>query len=255
MDKHVRRLLGTVLALVVFLFVGRVVLGSLFDDASAVRGATVAWSKLGSSGSASVRPEPAAVSAVQAVRSSLRAQLADAIAELEYVQPEEFSVPEGASADLRFIDVLRREQDALVAGARYEGKSVPNDLGMPVPNPSGLEEVREALRALHVVDRVVRSALAAGISSVDSIRIPTAARRRARSGSLLRTHPVEFELQGNPRSVRDTLRALAAGSPYLALDDVRIESQDEDGELLRCRMSVAPVTFERERLAELEVLD
>ena len=42
-------------------------------------------------------------------------------------------------------------------------------------------------------------------------------------------------------------------TPYLTLDEVRIEALDEDGETLRCRMVAAAVTLDREALEELEV--
>lgn len=255
MDQDLRRLALTGLAALVFLFVGRAVLGSIFDDETAARSVALVQRKLVTGGEAGMRPDSDELRDVTALREELRSTLSELLPRLEYVQPAEFSVPDGTSADLRYIDVLRREQAELVQGARYIGRSVPNDLGMPVPNPTGLEEVRDALRALHVVHQVVTAALASGVSSVEAIRIPQAGRRRVKGGSLLRQHPVEFELLGTPAAVRETLRSVVHGSPWLALDEVRLEVQDVDGESLRCRMTVAAVSFDREALTELEVLD
>jgi hypothetical protein len=255
MDKDVRRIALTGLAVVVFLFVGRAVIGSLFDDESAARSVSLVQRKLLTGGEAGSRPDPTVLSQAGALRNELRDTLAGLIPELEYEQPEEFSVPEGASPDLRYIEVLRREQEHLVQGARFIGKSVPSDLGMPVPNPTGMEEVRDALRAMHLVERVVTAALAADVAAVDSIRLPSGPRRRAKGGELVRTHPVEIEFHGSPRAVQDTLRAVVTGEPWMALDEVRIDSEDEDGKLIRCRMTVAAVTLDREQLVELEVLD
>ncbi|RKY19171.1 MAG: hypothetical protein DRQ55_11360 [Planctomycetota bacterium] len=255
MDQDVRRIALTGLAVLVFLFVGRAVLGSIFDDEGGARAVALVQRKLVRGGEAGSRPDPAAMSRASAQRTELRDTLAELLPRISYTQPQEFSVPEGASADLAYIQVLRREQQNLVQGARFIGKSVPLDLGMPVPNPTGLEEVRDALRALHVVQRVVSSALAADVAAVDSIRLPKGPRRRAKGGELVRTHAVEFELHGSPRSVHETLRAVVSGEPWLALDEVRIEAQNDDGTLVSCRMTVAAVSLDREQLTELEVLD
>jgi len=255
MDKDLRRLVLTLLAVLVFLFVGRGVLGSLYDDETAARAVGAVRRKLVPGGDAGARPERSEMSRVAALRDELRDELTSLVPQLAYERPDDFAVPDGASADLHYIKVLRREQENLVQGARFVGKSVPNDLGMPVPNPTGLEDVTEALRALHVVQRVVEAGLAADIAGVDTIRLPNRGRRRGRGVSLVRTHAVEFELRGSPTAIRETLRGMATGTPYLAVDDVRIESQDEDGELLTCRMTVAAISFDRDALDELEVGD
>ena len=255
MDKDLRRLALTAVAVLVFLFVGRTVLGSMFDDVAAKRSVGLVQRKLVRGGEAGSRPDRADMSAVTVLRDSLQERLAELVPKLEYQRPAEFSVPDGVSADLRYIEVLRREQEHLVQGARFIGKSVPRDLGMPVPNPTGMEDVRDALRALHIVERVVTAALDADVSSVDAIRIRPQARRSVRVAGLVRTHPVEFELTGAPAAIRTTLRRVVTGEPYLALDDVRIESEDEGGDVLSCKLTVAVLSFDRERLQELEILD
>lgn len=253
MDRDLRRLVVTGLALVVFLVVGRIVLAAVFDDAGKRREVAVARQRL--SGGGAARPDSGEVTRVAGLRQALEEELAAVLPRLAYEQPAEFDVPAGQSADLRYIDVLQREQERLVQGARFVGKSVPQDLGMPVPNPTGTEEVLAALRALHVVHLVVGAGLDADIEAVDAIQIVPPARRRAQRGGLLRTHGVEFDLRGPPAAVAATLRAVVAGEPYLALDEVRLESLDEHGESLRCRMTVAAVVLDREALDELEVLD
>ena len=250
MDKDVRRLLVTGLSLVVFLFVGRAVIGSVFDDAGERRAALSA--RNGLTGAGAARPQSAAAAQLRELRGSLYDQLAELIPRLAYERPASFDVPSGRSADLFFLDALRREQEALVQSARFLGKSVPFDLGMPVPNPTGTEDVLGALQALHVVHLVVNAALDADCAAIDSIQMVSGGGRR--QAELVRTHRVKFDLRGSPAAVQEMLRTLVGGEPYLALDDVQIESLDENGELLRCRLVAAAVSFDRELLEELELL-
>lgn len=255
MDKDLRALLLTGLAALVFLFVGRVVASAISDEDGATRAAALALRQLAPGNEAGSRPEPAAVSAAVALRSGLAAELAALVPTIAYRQPDEFDVPEGQSADLRYIEVLRREQEQLVQGARFVGKLVPGDLGMPVPNPTGLEDVREALRALHVVRCVVTAALDSDVQAVESIRLPKGERRRAKGGVLVRTHPVEFELRGSPAALQATLATLAARPPWLALDELALAVEDNsDGQLATARFTAAALSFDQEQLAKLEVL-
>ena len=251
MDKDVRRLLVTALSLVVFLFVGRAVIGSVFDDAGERRAALSA--RNGLTGAGAARPQSAAAAQLRGLRGSLYDQLAELIPRLAYARPASFDVPSGRSADLFFLDALRREQEALVQSARFLGKSVPFDLGMPVPNPTGTEDVLGALQALHVVHLVVNAALDADCAAIDGIQMVSGGGHR-RQAEMVRTHGVKFDLRGSPAAVQEMLRTLVGGEPYLALDDVQIESLDENGELLRCRLVAAVVSFDRELLEELELL-
>lgn len=251
MDKDVRRLVVSGLALLVFLFVGRAVIGSLFDDAGARRAALSARNGLAGVGAA--RPDSGAAAQLRALRESLHQQLSELVPRLAYERPPDFDVPAGRSADLFFLEALRREQEALVQAARFRGKSVPFELGMPVPNPTGTEDVLAALQALHVVHLVVSAALDADCAAIDAMQMVSGGRRR-RQDELLRTHGVEFDLRGSPRAVQQTLAAIVSGRPYLALDEVQIEADDDDGESLRCRLVVAAVSFDREALQELELL-
>lgn len=253
MDKDLRRLVVSALALVIFLVVGRIVLSAVFDDVAKRR--EVAVARQGLSGGGAQKPEPAEVARVTDLRDALTAELAAALPPLGYEQPEAFDLASGQSADLRYIDVLQREQALLVEQSRRQGKAVPSDLGMPVPNPTGTEDVLKALRALHVVHLVVTAGIEADIEAVDAIQMVPETRRRGQAGGLLRTHGVEFDLRGAPAAIAAMLRTLVGGEPYLALDDVRLESLDEHGETLRCRMTVAAVVLDREAVDELEVLD
>jgi hypothetical protein len=244
MDKDVRRLVLTALSLLVALFVGRTVVGTFWDDEGLRRSVAGLRRSLGRGGEAFKRPERAVMAAASQVVSDLDATLEELIPRLQYVRPPEFDVPSDSSPDLRYIEVLRREQDALVRAARFIGKSVPQDLGMPVPNPNGLEDVLTALRALHVVHLVVSAGFDADIDRVDAIQIPAVKRRGASVGGFLKKSPVEFDVIGSPRALRDMLAALVSGGTWLALDEVRLEALDEDGDSARCRMTVSSVSID-----------
>ncbi len=240
MDRGTRRLVFCAATLLVGLFLGRTVVGALWDDAPLRRAVASHRASLSRGGDAGERPDRADVEAARALAAVLDARLEALLPALAWERPAAYDVPPGASPDLAYIDALRREQDALVRAARYVGRSVPADLGMPVPNPTGLEDVLEALRALHVVHLVVTAGLDAGIDAVDAIRVPPRGARRRQAG-FLDAHPVEFDLTGAPAAVHRLLRALAEGETWLLLDEVRLEALDEDGETVRCRMRVATV--------------
>ncbi|MCB9899221.1 MAG: hypothetical protein H6825_14545 [Planctomycetes bacterium] len=247
MDKDLRRLVVVGVALVVVLFVGRVLLDAFLSDDMAQRNVSKFSSAL-STGAASKRPPRSAMDEAVRLRDALETELDEVLPRLAYVQPPEFSVASDASADLRYVEVLRREQGALVNESRFLGKSVPLDLGMPVPNPTGLEDVLAALRAMHVVHLVVTAAVASDVDAVEAIKVPTSRRRGRQESGFLRTAPVEFDLRGTPAAVRRTLGALVDGEIYLALDDVSLESVDEDGERVRCHFSAATVDVDPEAI-------
>jgi len=251
MDRELRRLLIVAVGLAVVLFTGRAVISAFWDDAEAVRQAASIRRQLRSGGEADSRPTAAAASAANALRNELVETLAELAPTIAYERPEEFDVPPGISPDLRYIEVVRREQELLVKSAAYVGRSVPSNLGMPDLNPTGLEDVLRTLRSLHIVHLVVSSALAAGVDAVDEIRIPAAARRQVSGTGFLRAHEVEFELRGTPAAVRDMLAGIAEGTPYLAVDALRIEAIDEEGGKLRARFSAAAITLDLEQ----DVLD
>jgi len=246
MDRDLRRLLFASGTLLVLLFVGRAVIGSVWDDGDLRKSVAGLRRALSAGGEACERPDRADLEAATQRVTQWRQQLESLVPLLGYVRPPEFDVPAGASPDLRYIEVLRREQDDLVQAARYVGKSVPPDLGMPVPNPTGLEDVLAALRSLHIVHLTVEAALAAGVDAVDAIRVPTALGARRDDGGFVKARKVEFELVGAPAALHRTLATLAAGSPWLGLDDVRLEGLDEDGARARCRLSVVSVTLDGE---------
>lgn len=247
MDKDLRRLVLVGVGLLIALFVGRMLLDAFLGDDTARSRVSRANSAL-ATGSASKRPPSAAMAEAVALRDELEQRVADLVPRLAYVRPEEFAVPSGQSADLHYVEVLRREQAQLVTGSRYLGVSVPADLGMPIPNPTGLEDVLQALRALHVVHIVVVAAVENHVDSVDAIQVTTGRTRVRQDGGFLRTSPVEFELRGTPRAVQATLAATAGGPTYLALDEVSLEVLDEDGGKVRCRFVAATLDIDDESL-------
>jgi hypothetical protein len=211
--------------------------------------------KLRPGGEADSRPPRAVLNATRALREDLTARLEARLPRMNYAQPAEFSVGPGESPDLRYIEIVRREQDLLVKGAAFVGRSVPSNLGMPDLNPTGLEEVLRTLRSLHIAHVVVSAALGAGVEAVGEIKVPATNKRKRSDAGFVRTHRVDFELHGTPRSVRDTLAAIADGQPYLALDDVRIETMDEDGARVRCRFGALALMLDAEQSVLQEATD
>jgi hypothetical protein len=111
-------------------------------------------------------------------------------------------------------------------------------------NPTGMEDVMRALRSLHVVHVVVEAALAAGVDAVDDIKVPVVSRKARADTGFVRGHRVEFDLHGTPAAVRGTLAKIAGGTPWLALDDLRLDSTDEDGARVKCHFSASALAID-----------
>ena len=232
----------------IVLFSGRTIISSMYDDAGVARQVATFRNKLRAGGEAAAKPDRAALSDMAALRDELHERLQAAIDDLHYELPEEFSVGPGQSPDLAYIEIVRREQDALVKGAAFIGKSVPSNLGLPELNPTGLEDVLRSLRTLHVVHQVVAAALAADVDAVDEIRVPPLSRRSRAESGFVRAHRVEFELRGRPAAVRAALEGIAGSRPYLALDEVHLEQADADGERVLCRFAAVALSLDPEQI-------
>jgi hypothetical protein len=252
MDRDVRRTLIVAAALIVALFTGRALISALYDEGDAVRQATTLRTKLRAGGEASSRPARKDMAAASELRDKLSGELSALVPALSYTQPAEFSVGPGESADLRYIEIVRREQELLVKGGAFKGQSVPSNLGLPELNPTGLEDVLRTLRSLHIVHVVVDAGIKSGIEGVDEIRVPPATRKGKADSGFVRQQKVDFELHGSPAAVRHTLATIAGGTPYLALDDVRLERLDDDGAKVRARFSAAALTIDPEQPVQPE---
>ncbi len=247
MDREVRRLVIVGMGLLVALFTTRTVIGAVWDDRAMIRQVEGFERKLRGTGEAATEPASSDLAASRRLRGQLQGRIELEIPEVQYRLPPEFDVGAGASPDLRYIEVLRREQEQLVREARFVGRSVPGNLGMPELNPTGLEDVLRHLRSLHVVHRVVESALAAGVDAVDEIKLPPVRRRGRTEGGFLRRHSVDFTLRGPAAAIRDALAGVVEGTPYLALDDVRIERVDEDGDRVTARFTAVGLIVDPEQ--------
>ena len=247
MDRELRRVLFIAAGIVVALFTGRAIIGALWDEEGTTRQVNAMRAKLRGGGEAAARPARPEMDRMARLRGELEERLQAALDRVDYELPEEFALRSGDSPDLRYVEIVRREQDRLVKGAAFVGKSVPSNLGLPDLNPTGREDVLRTLRSLHVVHVTVMAALAADVDAVDEIRLPVAGRRRKAESGFLRGHAVEFAVRGSSAAVKDMLTEIVEGEPYLALDEVRIEALDEDGERVSCRFSVRALEVDPEQ--------
>lgn len=246
MDRDLRRVLLVGFGLLIALFTGRTIVGALYDDAAAARQVSRELSSL-RSGDASAEPSTSDRNAASARLTDLEDRLEAAIPQVRYALPDDFAVRAGDSPDLRYIEVLRREQDALVRRARFVGRAVPSNLGMPELNPTGASDVTHALRALHIVNRVVVAALDAEVDAVAEIDVVPQRRRRREDVGFVRRHGVTFEIHGDADSLRDTLAAVVEGEPYLAVDDVEIAPVRRDDEKLAARFTASAIVVDEEQ--------
>ncbi len=247
MDRELRRLLFIAAGIVVALFTGRAVIGALYDEVGTGRQVAALRAKLRSGGEADGRPSRPEMERMARLREALELRLESALARVAYTLPEEFSLRSGDSPDLRYIELVRREQDRLVKGAAFVGKSVPSNLGLPELNPTGREDVLRTLRSLHVVHVTVMAALAADVDAIDEIQVPVVGRRRKAESGYLRAHSVEFVVRGSSKAITTMLTDIVEGSTYLAIDDLRVETVDEDGERVICHFTVRGLSIDPEQ--------
>ena len=129
MDRDLRRLVLLGVALLLVLFVGRAIIGSLYDEAGARRQIARLNGRLRAGGEAESKPDRGEMTRMAALRDELTDRLDTAVAAVNYTLPPEFDVGPGQSPDLRYIEVVRREHaDELTQAARQEVPGEPDVL-------------------------------------------------------------------------------------------------------------------------------
>jgi hypothetical protein len=118
-----------------------------------------------------------------------------------------FQVPNGVAPAQHYLALTGELRDELIGWALRHNCTVDESLGLPSVSPSQLLSIEQHLRALDVIDRVVRLAIASGASEVDKIRISQQKRMRSgRNVSPLLITPVSLEVTFERVSVTPFLR-------------------------------------------------
>lgn len=90
---------------------------------------------------------------------------------VEFVARAEFRLEKGQPATSRYFSVVERTRDELKRTAGRAGLAIPLDLGMPAVAPTKEAELARYLEALDAVDQLVRTAVRAGATRIDQLRV------------------------------------------------------------------------------------
>ncbi|MDP6962574.1 MAG: hypothetical protein QGF46_00230 [Planctomycetota bacterium] len=122
---------------------------------------------------------------------------------------ERFRVPRGVAPAQHYLALTGELRDELIGWALRHNCQVDESLGLPSVSPSQPLAIEQHLRALDVIDRAVRLAIASGASEVDKIRISQQKRMRSgRNMSPLLITPVSLEITFERVSVTPFLREI-----------------------------------------------
>ncbi|MFN0007714.1 MAG: hypothetical protein ACKVXR_07385 [Planctomycetota bacterium] len=121
--------------------------------------------------------------------------------------------PKAGAPTNQYFAAVSRVRDELLTLAGRNNLRLPDDLGLPALSPTREEEIARYLEALDLVDRVARTAMAAGVQRIDKVEIrldPKLATRQG-VGELERTR-VEITAAGAPAPLVRFLSATQAAS-------------------------------------------
>ncbi|MFT7517398.1 MAG: hypothetical protein ACI84O_001190 [Myxococcota bacterium] len=120
-----------------------------------------------------------------------------------------FQVPNGVAPAQHYIALTGELRDELIGWALRHNCQVDESLGLPTVSPSQPLAIEQHLRALDVIDRTVRLAIATGANEVDKIRISKQKHMRVgRNVSPLLITALSLELTFERVSVTPFLRQL-----------------------------------------------
>ena len=120
-----------------------------------------------------------------------------------------FQVPVGVSPASHYIALTGELRDELIGWALRHNVNVDETLGLPPVSPSQPLAIEQHLRALDIVDRVVRLAIENGASEIDKIRISQQRRvGSSKKASPLLITPMSLEITFSRVSVTPFLRAM-----------------------------------------------
>ncbi|MBC8370184.1 MAG: hypothetical protein H8E25_09295 [Planctomycetes bacterium] len=122
---------------------------------------------------------------------------------------QRFQVPRGVAPAQHYIALTGELRDELIGWALRHNCQVDESLGLPAVSPSQPLAIEQHLRALDVIDRVVRLAIASNASEIDKIRISQQKQmRRGRKMSPLLISPVSLEITFERVSMTPFLRQI-----------------------------------------------
>jgi hypothetical protein len=91
---------------------------------------------------------------------------------VEFVPREAFRLdPQKGSANNQYFQVVAGVREQLLMACGRGNLKIPDDLGLPALSPTHDPEIARYLAALDLVDRAVRTGLAAGLERIDKIQI------------------------------------------------------------------------------------
>ena len=165
-------------------------------------------------------------------RDELRDELDTLEREMSYAASPGFTLAsiEGAS-DVHFNQIVDRMLSSVIEVGLSRAVRIQSDLGLGAVTPKTDAEREWYLNGLDLVERVAVSGIAAGVQSIDPIRIARRPKKRVRSRAstdpYLRQVDVSFSSTGSPASIDSLLRDLMPEGARLAVVKASITSLDD----------------------------
>ncbi|MEQ8762691.1 MAG: Amuc_1100 family pilus-like protein [Planctomycetota bacterium] len=122
-----------------------------------------------------------------------------------------------------YFNVVNQVKQEVGDAAERRNIRIPDNFGLPATTPRTREEVKRYLRALDVVQRVVRLAIEAQVDEITDIDIPktgrssSRARRRQAAEDFLERQEIRFTLEGSADSLARLVMLLQRPETFLVL--------------------------------------
>ncbi len=224
-----KTLILQVLGGVVIFVVGNWVIASMFEDdiRMATRGTQASLKRAKQQKVAS-----GATNQVTERRDELRDELDTLEREMSYSPSKGFTLAsiEGAS-DVHFNQVVDRMLSSVIEVGLSRGVRIQSDLGLGAVTPKTDAEREWYLNGLDLVERVAVAGIAAGVQSIEPIRIARRSKKRSRTrtttNSYMQQVDVSFSAIGPPMAIDSLLRDLMPSGSRLAVAKASITSMDD----------------------------
>ena len=144
-----------------------------------------------------------------------------------FVPRPAFELTDSRSASSRYHSTLANTRDELLPLAGRHNMALDADLGQPELSPTRAEDIERYLEGLDLVDRMVRLAVDAGVTSMEGVQVTldNSLRSREGVGALERTR-VKAKLAGSGRALLEFLRLTQRAERVAGGQTLIVESAD-----------------------------
>ncbi len=231
-QEHKKFIIAVAAGLLVFL-IGETIIGSSYTSKVQASERTLSSQR---ASLRQVKPTAKNLREIRDVQSDLAARWQAASEKLIFQSGKRFELRDDeARPDDVYFNVVNEVKREVEEAAERRNIQLPDNLGLPATTPRTREEAKRYLRALDVVQRVVRLAVEADVLAITDIDIPKGATRSKRNrrsrddADFLERLELRFRVRGSAPSLVRLVESLQAPASYLVLaKDSRILGPEPD---------------------------